>query len=583
MKKRFSELILVVFLACAIAGCDAKVDLDNIDPSVKAELGIALPVGEFGITLGDFIPTAEGALSVNEDGVYQLSTGFEFSQTIDDIDVSQYAATAETSLNISDNLSGVPAIMGPLTLPLEFEIKTSLGGMNQALQDERIDSLRLTSATMIATIEQNFGLSANHIQKAELILSDDFHRAAGNTLDLPFTSFNTPTQVVLDNFSINMVEDDSKPAADDNVKDSITLKLRLTIQLGRGEVITLQPNSGFKVNITVRIDDYEAIYGRLVSNQEVGIQDCLELSEMWEGFGSMKNLSLNLYDPTISFDLTTSIGTPIRFHLTELKSENQDGTDIRYAQFNGSNEYEVSLPNYVKVTDSYDQTATNTIVFNRENGNIGRLFGNSPARFCYNLGIIPEARDGSDQQRIVKGRNFFQATAKMTLPFSFDEGSALQYADTAEVDFSVVNLDSLLEEVKVVDRVEIRDLHLILGLQNTLPFDVDARFAFLDANKQDLGIRPTSDGAVHVLGPKEYGSNGPVPGVGNAELVINDEMVKKLKDVRYLVYDISAADPHPNVYPIALTPANGLKIKIALTADVAAYLNLMFDQKSEED
>ena len=82
MKKRFSELILVVFLACAIAGCDAKVDLDNIDPSVKAELGIALPVGEFGITLGDFIPTAEGALSVNEDGVYQLRTGFEFSQTI---------------------------------------------------------------------------------------------------------------------------------------------------------------------------------------------------------------------------------------------------------------------------------------------------------------------------------------------------------------------------------------------------------------------------------------------------------------------------------------------------------------------
>ena len=575
MKQRVNELSLVVFLACALLACDPKIDFDNIDPSVKAEMGIALPVGEFGITLGDLIPTNEGMLSVNENGVYQLSAGFDFSQTIDDIDVSQFAATKEETLYISESLN-LPAIIGPLTLPLEFELKMGMDGVNQTLQDERIDSMRLTSATLIANINQNFGLSASNIEKAELILSDDFHRAAGNTIDLPFTSFNTPTNIVLDNFSINFLKDPTLPAADDNVKDTITLTLRLTLNVAAGETITLNSNSKFTVNVSVRIDDYEAIYGRLVSNTEVGIQDCLELSEMWEGFSNLQNFHLNLYDPTIAFDLTTSIGTRIRFHLTELKSENQDGTDIRYAQFNGSNEYEVSLPNYVKVTDSYDQTATNTIVFNRENGNIGRLFGNSPARFCYNLGIIPEARNGSDQQRIVKGRNFFQATVKMTLPFAFDEGVSLEYKDTIPVDFSAVNLDSLLEEVEFIDNVEIRQLHLVLGLQNTLPFDVDASFAFLNANQQDLDIRPTEDGAIHIAGPKEYGSNGPIPGVGNTELVVNDEMVDKLKDVRYLVFNISAKDPQSNLYPLTLEPENGLKIKIALTADVAAYMNLIF-------
>ena len=579
MKQRVNELSLVVFLACALLACDPKIDFDNIDPSVKAEMGIALPVGEFGITLGDLIPTNEGVLSVNEQGVYQLSAGFDFSQTIDDIDVSQYAATTEKTLFISESVNNLPAIVGPLTLPLEFELKMGMDGVNQTLQDERIDSMRLTSATLIANINQNFGLSANHIQKAELILSDDFHRAAGNTIDLPFTSFNTPTNITLDNFSINFVKDPTLPASDDNVKDTITLTLRLTLNLAAGEMITLNTNSKFTVNVTVRINDYEAVYGRLVSNTEVGIQDCLELSEMWEGFSNLQNFHLNLYDPTIAFDLTTSIGTPIRFHLTELKSENQDGTDIRYAQFNGSNEYEVSLPNYVKVTDSYDQTATNTIVFNRENGNIGRLFEISPYRFCYNLGFIPEARNGSDQQRIVKGRNFFQATAKMTLPFSFDEGVSLEYKDTLPVDFSAVNLDSLLEEVEFIDNVEIRQLHLLLGLQNTLPFDVDASFAFLNANQQDLDIRPTEDGAIHIAGPKEYGSNGPIPGVGNTELVVNDEMVDKLKDVRYLVFNISAKDPQSNLYPLTLEPENGLKIKIALTADVAAYMNLIFAEK----
>lgn len=579
MKQRVNELSLVVFLACVLLACDPKIDFDNIDPSVKAEMGIALPVGEFGITLGDLIPTNEGVLSVNEQGVYQLSAGFDFSQTIDDIDVSQYAATTEKTLFISESLHNLPAIVGPLTLPLEFELKMGMDGVNQTLQDERIDSMRLTSATLIANIDQNFGLSANNIQKAELILSDDFHRAAGNTIVLPFTSFNTPTNITLDNFSINFVKDPTLPASDDNVKDTITLTLRLTVNLAAGEMITLNTNSKFTVNVTVRINDYEAVYGRLVSNTEVGIQDCLELSEMWEGFSNLQNFHLNLYDPTISFDLTTSIGTPIRFHLTEFKSENQDGTEVRYAQFNGSNEYEVSLPNYVKVTDSYDQTATNTIVFNRENGNIGRLFEISPYRFCYNLGFIPEARNGSDQQRIVKGRNFFQATVKMTLPFAFDEGVSLEYKDTLPVDFSAVNLDSLLEEVEFIDNVEIRQLHLVLGLQNTLPFDVDASFAFLNANQQDLDIRPTEDGAIHIAGPKEYGSNGPIPGVGNTELVVNDEMVDKLKDVRYLVFNISAKDPQSNLYPLTLEPENGLKIKIALTADVAAYMNLIFAEK----
>ena len=576
MKQRVNELSLVVFLACALLACDPKIDFDNIDPSVKTEMGIALPVGEFGITLGDLIPTNEGMLSVNENGVYQLSAGFDFSQTIDDIDVSQYAATTEKTLFISESLNNLPAIAGPLTLPLEFELKMGMDGVNQTLQDERIDSMRLTSATLIADIQQNFGLSANNIQKAELILSDDFHRAAGNTIVLPFTSFNTPTNITLDNFSINFVKDPTLPASDDNVKDTITLTLRLTVNLAAGEMITLNTDSKFTVNVTVRINDYEAVYGRLVSNTEVGIQDCLELSEMWEGFSNLQNFHLNLYDPTISFDLTTSIGTPIRFHLTEFKSENQDGTEVRYAQFNGSNEYEVSLPNYVKVTDSYDQTATNTIVFNRENGNIGRLFEISPYRFCYNLGFIPEARNGSDQQRIVKGRNFFQATVKMTLPFAFDEGVSLEYKDTLPVDFSAVNLDSLLEEVEFIDNVEIRQLHLLLGLQNTLPFDVDASFAFLNANQQDLDIRPTEDGAIHIAGPKEYGSNGPIPGVGNTELVVNDEMVDKLKDVRYLVFNISAKDPQSNLYPLALEPENGFEIKIALTAYVSAYMNLIF-------
>lgn len=574
MKQRFNGLSLVVFIACALASCDAKIDLDNIDPSVKAEMGLAVPVGEFGITLGDLIPTNEGALSVNENGVYQLSAGYDFSYQIEDIDVSQYSATAEKTLFISQSLSGLPAIVGPFTLPLEFELKMGMEGVNQTLRDERIDSMRLTSATLIADIEQNFGLSANHIQKAELILSDDFHRSAGNTIDIPFTSFNTPTPVVLDNFSINFVKDPTLPAANDNVKDTLTMKLRLTLQLADGEMIMLDSGSKFKVKMNVRIDDYEAVYGRLVNNIEANLKDELDFSEMWAGLDKV-DLNVSLYDPTISIDFTTGIAIPLRFHINELKSVSADRKEERKADFNGSSKYELSLPNYVKVTDSYDMTATNTIVLNRENGNIGRLFEITPAYFVYDLGIAPEVRDGSDQQRIVKGRNSFNASLNMSLPFAFDEGSSLSYSDVAEVDFSALSF----EDVPVLDSLSVNELYLFLTLQNTLPFAVDASISFLGENKEKLVTLPASHDQIHIDGPTTYSINGPEPAESTIEIAVNNDMWKKLKDVRYIAYNVSAKDPNPSTYPLELKPENGLHIKIALAANVAAYLNLITNQK----
>ena len=573
MKKRFNELSLVVLLACALAGCDAGVDLNNIDPSVKAEMGLALPVGEFSVTLGDLIPTNEGMLSVNENGVYQLSASTDFSYQIEDIDVSQFAATTEQTLllsELSESLNNVPAIVGPLTLPLVFELKMGMDGINQTLQDERIDSMRLTSATLIANINQNFGLSASNIEKAELILSDDFHRAAGNTIDLPFTSFNTPTNIVLDNFSINFLEDPTLPAGDDNVKDTISLTLRLTLNVADGETITLNTDSKFTVNLTVRLDGYEAVYGRLVNNIEAPLKDELDFSEMWEGLNNV-DLNVHLYDPTISLDFTTGIAIPLRFHIKELKSVSADRKEERKADFNGSSEYDYSLPNYVKVTDSYDTTVTNTIILNRENGHINRLFDITPAYFVYDLGISPEVRDGSDQQRIVNGRNSFNASLNMNMPFAFDEGSSLSYADTAEVDFSTLSF----EDVPVLDSIIINQLHLALGLQNTLPFDVEVSFAFLNANKEDLNSLADT---IHLAGPKTYENGVPVPGTGVADIVVDNTKFNLLKDVRYLVYKVSAKDPSPNTYPLELKPENGIKIKIALAADVAAYMNLVFTE-----
>lgn len=581
MKKRLNELCLsVILFACALCGCDAKVDLDNIDPSAKVEMGLALPVGEFTITLGDLLKTDNGMLSVNEQGVYELKTNMSIEQEIEDIDISQYSATSQKTLFISDKVGNLPVIMGPIELPIEFEVKMGLEGMNQELQEQRIDSMVLTQATINANISQNFGLSTENVKNVELVLSDDFRRPEGQTITLPFTGFNKNIPISLTNFCIRLLDDPTLPAGNDNVKDTISMTLRLTLKLNADETVSISSGSKFVVNTTVRINDYEAIYGNFLGSTPVGFSGNYSMNELWEGFSSLKELNLNLYDPRIAIDLTTTIAAGIRFNVNELSTENANHANKVKANFNGKDSYSVSLPNYVKVTDLYTATATNTIVFDRANGNIGKLFTNNPAYLNFDMGIQAEPRDGSDQQRIVKGNNRFAADVNMQLPFNFDQGSSILYTDTAAVDFSTLNLDSVLQETGVMDSLRIHDLHLVLAAINELPMTVDLEFAFLDANKQDLHIQPTDEGnTLHLPSTLAQSSNGPA----NIDIRVNDEKMSKLKDVRHLVYKVRAQDPNPQTYPVSLKPENGLKIQIAFSADVAAYLNLMFNQNGSEE
>ena len=56
MKK---ELLFLLFMGSLLVGCHSSLKLDNIDPTAKLDMGLALKVATVTATLGDFIDQSE--------------------------------------------------------------------------------------------------------------------------------------------------------------------------------------------------------------------------------------------------------------------------------------------------------------------------------------------------------------------------------------------------------------------------------------------------------------------------------------------------------------------------------------------
>ena len=49
------SVVITFSLAMLIQGCEADVDLNNIDTSVKVNANVATPIGSMRATIGDFV------------------------------------------------------------------------------------------------------------------------------------------------------------------------------------------------------------------------------------------------------------------------------------------------------------------------------------------------------------------------------------------------------------------------------------------------------------------------------------------------------------------------------------------------
>ena len=72
------QTIIALTAGVLLTGCRSDIDLKNIDPKAEVELGMALPVGNLHVTMGDFLGNDKvKGISVDQDGIFHYIKDLE--------------------------------------------------------------------------------------------------------------------------------------------------------------------------------------------------------------------------------------------------------------------------------------------------------------------------------------------------------------------------------------------------------------------------------------------------------------------------------------------------------------------------
>lgn len=614
IKRNFAGLLIAAFLPIALTCCKADIDFDNIDPSAKVAMGVALPVGTITARLGDFIgDTTIQFIKVNDNGVYQLEASYNYTKQFHEINLSNYLTTVHSKLMMKEKVqeqypaAPVNPVTGDVTvvdpgdnIVLSFPVGMKFNNINNNLSNERLDKMLISSAQFGSKFSQNFGLEFDRIKSLDILLPSNMPRSAGQVVNVPLTgySYGDDIPIVVDNFEILLLKDPSQPydATTNPVTDSVTFTMRFTIRLNGSDVITLNDASAFDYDFTIGFIEYDALYGDFSASEELKDHDEMDVSDAWQIFSGMDTMKIPLADPQLRLTLTTHIASPFHVHIDSLMAKNNPTGKTMYSEFNpgGSKptQFDMDLPHYLNPnTAPLTDSVTNIIVFNKDTGNIDKLFGFHPDVLGYSFDFhpyfIPE--EGIYQQRLTKNTNI-DVEATVVIPFIFNEGISLSIKDTIDAALDSISLQQLAEDVEILDSTRVNNVSLVITAQSYIPFNVKAIVHFYDKNYNDVGVTINDDNEILIPGPTDY-ANGVIqnPREYSNVISIDQSDLDKLTNAKHIgfVFELKDADikeaDKASVFPVSLTTDTKLTVKVAVSADVEAYLKLPFgDQLSSE-
>lgn len=592
MKNSLSHFAIVSLLACAalvnMTSCDPKLDFDNIDPSAKVGMALALPVGEISVRLGDFLnDTTVKGITVMGDGVYQYKDTFSIQREFHKIDLSNYFSQTDKNFKVSDAYS-LPAIPGGVPVVLEFPLTLDLSNVNNDVDKERLDEMFIDSATFYSTISPTaLGIQFSDIQKLEVLLPEaHFTRSAGLVLEVPLAGFQFDEQIPIkiDDFVMNLMADKTATPSRVNVVKQLQFTIRFTLNIQSAASVDVTDDSFIHYNFGVSFLDYSKIHGFFTESNDLHEDDTIVIAEYFDLWKDIHDLRLPIADPTLQLDITTSVAAPLWAHIYDMEVIDDQTGEKRQATFGEATitEYNRPFDNYLLVSDPEDATVTNKLIFDKTYGDLDALFSIRPDRIYYKYDLRTYDVPSVKQHRLTRNTKV-DVDAILQVPFRLGEGTDLSYSGTSEVNMEQVSIDSLVSEIDQIDSITVNDIRLVLTAESYLPLDVIGSVFFLDEDGKDLGIKINETNEIKIAAPTEYnGRSIAAPGKSVVMVSVDQQELDKLARTRSLQYNIAIKDPENNKsvpYPIEIGTFTSLKIKVAVAADVAAYLQLAFDNK----
>lgn len=620
--------IYLLTTACIIGfgwmmqSCEADVDLNNVDTSIEVDANIATPVGSMHATLGDFVGNGTWGIFA-EGGLLAFKDTFSIERKFHNLDLSQYIGDAKLKMNVYEKLEVLPYFVdGKITgndvpIPLTFPLTLKLNGINDDESYQRLDSALIKNASFVSNITAVGGLPLKWewIDKVTIDLGAAFHRPAGNVVTVYEKGlsggYGKDMQINVDEFSICLMEN-RKPAMPkdywDNVVDSCKFEITMYVTIPKSAgTITVPSTAAFQYDLGVQFIDYHAVWGMFEPSSDMSDENEIVIADEWSPWKDFQSAKLPFANPSVDLQITTQIAGALKLNGDYLYAKDENDVAV-YAEFEGGYpgfEYTFSKYEYLPLDSEIGASKTMHRLFDKtqEHGRIDKLFAIHPEKLGYKFSI--DFDEVATPQIRITDNTSIHVDAVCTLPFEFNEGVVFDYSDTIKgIDLSMLNLDTLLADVNIIDTLEKAEATLALTFTNDIPFQIKGVFTCLDENnnviidpKTEKPFLITENDTVLIPSPKYTYSAGTSTWTPEAvkltEMIhVDREDLPTLRAIKSIAFyallddkslsDVfeQAADPEVGDFTTKLTEGEGLRIKIAVGANAEAILN--FDSSDNQ-
>ena len=600
----FLPMVCIICLTMLMQSCEADVDLNDIDTSVKVNANVATPIGSVKATIGDFVGDGRWGIyidSVKNHGVLTFRDTFTIQRNFHNLDLSRYISRTQLKMNIYNQVGGNIQGNGK-QIELKYPLTLKLKGINQDIDNQRIDSALIKNASFTSKITSvgNSPIKWEWIDKVTLTLGKNFHRPAGNTIVVykkgDNYSYGKDIPVDIDEFSLNLMKNKNPQSWKDyinNVTDSCTFDITVfvTVPTSAG-TISIPSTAAFQYDLGVQFINHHAVWGMFEPSKDMSAEAEDRIADFWSPWNTIQKLNLPLAEPSIDVAIVTEVAGAFILEGDYLYTKNEQG-ETRYATFNGSQQlYKYFNKNEYLPLSSAIGSKTNThILFDNdpERGHIDNLLTIRPDKVGYKFAFKPNQQE-TPQLRITDDASI-RLDAACELPMIFNEGVTLAYSDTiTDIDLSSIDIDEMLSEVTVLDTLESASAKLVITLENSIPLEFLGSFTCLDEHnnviidpRTEKPLLITKNDTIVIPAPNHTFENHnwtatPKQSVEIVEVDLEHfETLKKIKKVAFYaeLNDHAMQQAYDQgLFNVKLTDDNYIRIKLALGASVEAVLNL---------
>ena len=615
MKRLFTMFCMVSTIGLTMLwnGCTADVDLDNIDTSVDVEANVATPIGSMTATIDDFVGDGTWGIFIDSEGVITFRDTFSIARDFHTLDLSKYISRTQLKLNIYESLEKAGLMNNNqitgngLQIPLTFPLTLKLKGINQDIDAQRIDSALIKNASFTSKLTAIGGspIQWEWIDKVEIKLDTNFYRPAGNVVTVYQKGngygYKQDIPVNIDEFYINLMKNKNPQNWKDyinNVTDSCTfdVTIYLTIPTSAG-AIQVPSTAAFQYDLGVQFIDYHAVWGMFEPSKDMSGEAVEAIATYWSPWNTLQDLRLPFAEPSVDMQVTTQVAGAMIMEGDYLFTENEQGERV-YATFDDegkTNLKEDFNSKYLPLDSEIGDSVTMHALFDKdpERGHIDRLFAIRPDKIGYKFAVKFDEQE-TPQIRLTNNTSI-KLDAVCNLPMILNEGVSLGYTDSIKgIDLSMLDLDSLLKDVEMIDTLEKASAKLVITFENSIPLQFKGVLTCLDENdnviidpKTAQPLLLTENDTILIAAP-EFKENeqthnwDPTP-LESVEVINVDredlETLRKIKTIEFHAWmDDESLDGayEKGMNNIQLKDNNYLKVKIAVGANVEGVLNLEF-------